>query len=159
MISKLIFNLATFDFKLLIFCTLFITTPIAIASQDKDTASATAQKTREIEIHDTYAEYLEEDKLLNIAYQALAKSLDKNRLSILRQAQRRWIKWRDAECHLAQGKANRKLGAFGSSVRDDCLLTLTEERNLELNQFIKNTDEATKKKFDFSRKNKYLEDE
>lgn len=157
MTSRHIFNFAKGISNLLILCALFTVPFIVNAEQGKDSVPATTQKTQEVEIYDPYTAYLEEDKALNISYKMLSESLDKNSLPVLKQSQRKWIKWRDTTCYSAQEKANRQIGAVGSSVRNDCLLTLTEQRNIELRQFIEAPHEAAKMKFDFDRKNEYLD--
>ena len=107
--------------------------------------------------YDAYAEYLEQDKTLNSAYKRLSRLIDKSDVATLRLSQRKWIKWRDSTCLAEQAKINRQLNAFGTSVRDDCLMALTERRNAELLDFIESPRDASKKKFNFSRKNEYQE--
>lgn len=159
MMSRLTFKLANGRSILIILYVLFVSPHIANATQDKIVVPAAAQKAHEVEIYDSYAAYMEEDKALNNSYKTLSNSLDKKSRTILKQSQKTWIKWRDVTCYSAQDKVNRQLGAFGSSMRNDCLLTLTEQRNIEFLQFMKSPQEAEKKKFDFDRKNEYIDDE
>ena len=107
---------------------------------------------------DEYHSYVREDKALNSAYRTLSKSLDKNNRLLLKQAQRQWIEWRDKKCEAMQEATHcGTLGCFGR-VHDGCIVQMTIDRTLELNQFVKNKDKAAKQKFDFSRKNTSLDD-
>ena len=109
------------------------------------------------EIYNPHDDYMKEDKLLNDSYKSLSQTLDKKDTALLKQSQRKWIKWRDDTCVRAQTKVNRNHGTFGSSVRDDCLISLTEKRTSEIQQFGKDPKLASKQKFDFSRTNDYLD--
>lgn len=109
------------------------------------------------DIYNPHDDYLNEDKLLNDSYKSLSQTLDKKDTALLKQSQRKWIKWREDACIRAQTKVNRNLGSFGSSARDDCLITLTEKRTSEIQQFGKDPKLASKQKFDFSRTNDYLD--
>lgn len=85
------------------------------------------------------------DKELNVAYQALLKSLDPSGKSeqvdyagtrrLLQQAQRAWVQFRDNDC-----KAKYTLNA-GGTVRDivalSCQIEHTEQRTKQLKEWIK----------------------
>ena len=108
---------------------------------------------------DSYCEYMREDKALNLAYRTLSKSLENNNRVLLKKAQRQWIAWRDEKCQAVQEKTIF-CGTLGCDGRqhDSCIVKITSDRTRDLNQFIKHKDEAEKKKFDFSRTNKSLDD-
>jgi uncharacterized protein YecT (DUF1311 family) len=71
------------------------------------------------------AEYERQDQALNATYRDLMARLPAELKTELRDAQRAWIGFRDAECDyrsLAQG------GTLGLLVRDSCWLDLTTAR-------------------------------
>lgn len=131
---------------------IFIFLVISTCCPAESTGIAGTEKT---EIFNPYNEYLAQDKLLNEAYKALLPSLNKQNAGLLKQAQRKWITWRDQTCISAQTRVNRSLGAMGSSVRDDCLTVLTEQRTTELQGFLKEPKVAAKQRYEFSRQNDY----
>ena len=137
---------------------LILIAPSCIADDsNKDNSSSNSVQGQKVEIFNPHDEYLEEDKLLNKSYKSLLKTLGKNNAIFLKQAQRKWIKWRDRTCILGQTKVNLKLGSLRNSVRDDCLISLTERRSDELRQFVKEPRDASHRKYDFSRENDYLD--
>ena len=153
MMWQLMLKTASGSFTLLILGVLCIALPTVNAKQGETNEPTATQEIKNVEVYDTYAAYLDEDKLLNASYKELTRLLDKNNLAVLKQVQRKWIEWRDSKCYSAQKLANRQIGVQGSSVRDDCLSSLTEHRNIELQKFIKNSKAASKEKFNFSRNN------
>lgn len=100
--------------------------------------------------------YMKKDKELNSAYKTLSKSLNKDKLTLLKKTQREWIVWRDEKCDAEQEESGCTGSAINSScndvAHDECIIDLTEQRTLELNQFIKNPLKAGE--FEFSRKYK-----
>ena len=108
---------------------------------------------------ESYGSYMQSDKELNLVYKNMVLSLDKNNLSFLRQKQRQWIKWRDSRCRVAQEKSGCTNTSCNAVAHDECIIALTDQRTSELRQFIKNRKEIKNKNFDFSRHNKYLDDE
>ena len=140
-----------------VFCLLIFTAQFSSAESNKGNNPSNGGNDAKSEIYNPYDDYLKEDKLLNDSYKSLSQTLNKKDVGLIKQAQRKWIKWRDETCIRAQTKVNRSLGSFGSSVRDDCLISLTEQRTNELQQFIKDPRGALQKKFDFSRENDYLD--
>ncbi len=140
-----------------VFCLLMFTVQFSYAESNKGNILNNGGNEAKSEIYNPYEDYLKEDKLLNESYKSLSQMLDKKDAGLLKQAQRKWIKWRDATCIRAQTKVNRSLGSFGNSVRDDCLISLTEQRTNEIQQFIKDPRGALQKKFDFSRENDFLD--
>lgn len=100
--------------------------------------------------------YMKKDKELNSTYKTLSKSLNKDNLTLLKKAQREWIVWRDEMCDAEQEESGCTGSAINSScndvAHDECIIGLTEQRTLELNQFIKNPRKAGR--FEFLRKYK-----
>lgn len=142
----------SFIFALLL---LVITVPYSYADTTQGNDPGRGGNEPKSEIYNPYDDFQKEDKLLNESYKSLSKTLEKRDADLFKQAQRKWIKWRDETCIGAQTKANRSLGSFGNSVRDDCLISLTEQRTNEIQQFSKELRSAQKKKFNFSRANDY----
>jgi uncharacterized protein YecT (DUF1311 family) len=70
-----------------------------------------------------------QDRRLNGAYEALMGSVPEKRRAQLRDAQRKWIAFRDANCEFysdPQGGSAARLAA------NECVITLTAERAHEL---------------------------
>ncbi|SNY98236.1 lysozyme inhibitor LprI family protein [Halomonas sp. hl-4] len=78
--------------------------------------------------------YQSADDELNEAYQALVSKLEKNPATLekLRDAQRAWISFRDAECALESGGVEG--GSAQPMVRNGCLATLTQQRTARLRE-------------------------
>ena len=64
-----------------------------------------------------------QDTRLNANYQALVKNLDTERLTKLRDAQRSWVKFRDADCALARIMTG---GSIDRVNAQSCLLQATK---------------------------------
>lgn len=81
-------------------------------------------------MQDCIGEELErQDRRLNRAYEALMGSVPEKRHAQLRDAQRKWIAFRDANCEFyydPQGGSAARLAA------NECVVTLTAERAHEL---------------------------
>lgn len=103
--------------------------------------------------------YMKEDKALNSAYKKLSKLLNKDNLTFLKKTQREWIVWRDTRCDAEQEKVICGNSFCDGVAHDHCIIYLTEQRANELRQFIKTPQDAAKRNFEFSRNNKYLDDE
>jgi uncharacterized protein YecT (DUF1311 family) len=71
-----------------------------------------------------------QDKRLNTAFQALIKSWTPKRQAQLRDAQRKWIAYRDAASALNIGSSGG--GTIEGLQEADCHLTMTEQRAGEL---------------------------
>lgn len=70
------------------------------------------------------------DGRLNRAYKALMAGLDKGRKSALREVQRLWISYRDANCGFyAEGA-----GSISRIEAAECMRLMTKQRALELEQ-------------------------
>ena len=75
------------------------------------------------------AELERQDRRLNEAYKALMGSVPEKRKAQLRDAQRKWIEFRDANCEFyydPQGGSAARLAS------NECVVTLTAERAHEL---------------------------
>jgi uncharacterized protein YecT (DUF1311 family) len=68
------------------------------------------------------------DKELTIAYQGLMKSLASSRQKMLRDAERAWIKFRDANCAFVGSDE----GSIALVEAAECLRSMTEKRAREL---------------------------
>lgn len=73
------------------------------------------------------AEYEIQDRRLNVAYKALNASGNEKRRAAIRDAQRKWIAFRDANCALYDDG-----GSAGRIAANECLLTHTARRAAEL---------------------------
>jgi uncharacterized protein YecT (DUF1311 family) len=98
-------------------------------------------------------EYLREDKQLNAVYKKLISNLDKASIAELRTTQKEWIKFRGDKCGnvLEKEASCTTAGCYGAQ-HDYCVIQLTSDRTAELRQFISDLDSAKAKKFIFSRK-------
>lgn len=72
-------------------------------------------------------EYDVQDRRLNAAYKALNAASNEKRRSAIRDAQRKWIAFRDANCPLYDDG-----GSAGRLAANECLLTHTARRAAEL---------------------------
>lgn len=70
-----------------------------------------------------------QDRRLNTAYQALMKSLSEKRRAQLRDAQRKWIAFRDANCSFYFDPEG---GSAARLASNECVVTLTAHRASEL---------------------------
>ncbi len=75
------------------------------------------------------AEIKKQDKKLNENYKTLMTALNASRKNGLKNAQRLWIKYRDANCHFYYDPDG---GTIQSILSSDCLLRMTAERADEL---------------------------
>ncbi len=75
------------------------------------------------------AEFLRQDAQLNKAYQALMANLTEPRREKLKQAQRIWLKYRDANCDFY---ADPDGGTMAQVSANNCMLSTTAERAREL---------------------------
>lgn len=71
-------------------------------------------------------ELAQADSLLNENYQALLRTLEPERVQALREAQRAWIRFRDAECEFQVSEVAG--GSIAPSVHALCLAHLSEQR-------------------------------
>ena len=75
-------------------------------------------------------EYLAADAALNAAYKQRRAGIDETEQKLLRDAQRAWIKFRDAECLLAADASRGGSGAAIDGLR--CQIKLTKRRTTDL---------------------------
>jgi uncharacterized protein YecT (DUF1311 family) len=77
-------------------------------------------------MQDCISEELErQDRRLNGAYQVLMDSLPEKRKTQLRDAQRKWIEFRDANCEFYYDPQGGQAARLASN---ECVVTLTAER-------------------------------
>jgi len=102
-----------------------------VASRSADDPCGLA--TTQLEANECYkAEYLKSDAKLNATYHALRQKLSSQSREKLRNAQLAWIKFRDANCEFV---ATEYEGGTASSLsRSICLKTMTEKREVELQE-------------------------
>jgi len=112
-----------------------------------------------LESCENYSRYMPSDRKLNLAYKNLINSLDKNNFALLKEKQLQWIRWRDSRCIEEEEKSGCTNSSCNAVAHDECIINLTDQRTSELRQFINDPDVAVKQEFDFSRKNKYLDDD
>ena len=79
-------------------------------------------------------DYSAADKSLNHAYSALKKTLDATGNELLLNAQRAWLKFRDASCDLDADQARG--GTMAPLLRIGCLTAMTKERTKALTELI-----------------------
>ena len=75
------------------------------------------------------AELTVQDKRLNTAYASLLKAITEKRKTQLRDVQRKWIAFRDANCAYYD---DGSLGQAAHLAADECVLTATAARAFEL---------------------------
>lgn len=74
------------------------------------------------------------DALLNDWYGSARDALPKSVRKDFRDAQRAWIKWRDAKCAFARNMFEG--GTMGIPIAADCMMTTTARRALELRSLV-----------------------
>ncbi len=78
------------------------------------------------------AEYEYQDALLNSAYQKLMRNFTPQRQKTLKQAQKAWIKFREANC---EAHYDPEGGSIASVNAHECSMRMTAERVKELDNF------------------------
>jgi uncharacterized protein YecT (DUF1311 family) len=86
---------------------------LSSASIAQDHEAVAREWTRKLELS---------DKTLNLTYQSLMTSLEPTEQEALRNGQRKWIEFRDAECKYPRGWRSMY----------NCLIVRTDERTLQL---------------------------
>ncbi|AEG01446.1 lysozyme inhibitor LprI family protein [Methylomonas methanica] len=124
---------------------LILACPPAIADDAKQSCLDNANTQREIN-QCSGLENESADRELNRVYQAILKQHAGDKLFIdsLKQAQRAWLKWRDAEM-LAIYPASKEPGYYGSSFAgcwSDQLATMTHERTRQLKKWLDGVEEG-----------------
>lgn len=74
------------------------------------------------------------DELLNDWYKSARENMSGEVKTLLRDAQRQWIKWRDAKCDFAYGQFLG--GTLGIPVSSYCVMETTATRALELRELV-----------------------
>ncbi len=80
-------------------------------------------------------DYRAADQSLNKAYSAFKKSQDEKGNELLLNAQRAWLKFRDANCALSADQARG--GTLAPVLEIGCLASMTKDRTKELNDLSK----------------------
>ncbi len=75
------------------------------------------------------------DQALNRAYGAFKKTVDAAGNELLLNAQRAWLKFRDANCNLAADQARG--GTMAPLLQIGCMTGMTKDRTKELNELVK----------------------
>ena len=77
----------------------------ALSYSDGTTGPTCSLRDTPLERCGSYSWYMAEDKALNSRYKALSRALSKKELTLLKLAQRDWLKWRDKTCEEMQAKS------------------------------------------------------
>lgn len=80
------------------------------------------------------------DSALNANYQALVRTLEPHRVEALREAQRAWIRFRDAECAFQESEVTG--GSMAPMVHALCAAQLTDERAMEFARLLSRPDDG-----------------
>lgn len=114
------------------FASMMATASAGVTQKPKESPCANAESTVEMGACGQYA-YGYADRLLNKTYKQLKDSLDAEGRVLLRNAQRAWVNFRDAEClherDLARG------GTMAGLLQLGCLESMTSERTAELETY------------------------
>lgn len=80
-------------------------------------------------------EFMRQDKALNGVYKTLTAKLEPDRLEALRQSERLWVQFRDAEC---KWQSSAEAGGTAGPVNEEgCLMSMTADRVKELQAELK----------------------
>lgn len=126
-------KIALFCISLSISCLSFASEPLLSKQFDACMNTAAGGETFEM-LECISAETRRQDALLNAAYKSALQPLTKNRRAQLQEAQRAWMKFRDANCSFY---ADPDGGTSASVLSSDCFLTATANRAKELEDFAK----------------------
>lgn len=85
------------------------------------------------------ARYKEADRKLNATYNEAMKSLSSDGKKKLEEAQKAWLKYRDASMAFIT-EVNRKTGSTGNFIIEDYRATLVEKRTAELKYILSGPD-------------------
>ena len=106
-------------------CALWAMTAVPSAAQNCNNPATTRDM-----VECQAMEYQAADDELNSAYQNVRADQDQTGRIILRDAQRAWIKYRDAECNRHADFARG--GTIASTIKLSCLTQMTAQRTQEL---------------------------
>lgn len=122
-----------------------IITLIALATLtilDIAEANNCAQSGSTIDIVDCNATHYESaDKELNLVYGEAMKSLSGDKKNILKEAQKAWLKYRDASIAFMI-ETNRDTGSYGNILISDYKAKLVEKRVLELKYILSGPEDS-----------------
>jgi uncharacterized protein YecT (DUF1311 family) len=104
------------------FCLCFVIIPLASFSQNKPVGQS--------EFDEMMKAYKTADADLNKEYQRALRGLRPSDARNLRDAQQKWIAYRDAVCKYEYGMVGG--GTIGPTIRVACLTRLTKERTVDL---------------------------
>lgn len=105
---------------------LLIGTPALLSAQDDDPEFCPEGRTQ-LDMNNCAAAELEAaDSVLNRTYQRLLRVIEPGRVDALREAQRAWIRFRDAECELQSSEFEG--GSMRPAVHALCLADLSKKR-------------------------------
>jgi uncharacterized protein YecT (DUF1311 family) len=108
-------------------------TPALLAAQDDEEFCPDGRT--QYEMNACAAEKLARaDSLLNHSYQQLLRVIEPDRVDALREAQRAWIRFRDAECEFQASEVGG--GSLQPMVEALCLADLTEKRAEEFEDML-----------------------
>lgn len=118
--------------RTLCFAVVAACTPALLASQEKEFCP---KGRTQLDMNNcAAAELTAADALLNQSYQELLRVLPPERVELLREAQRAWIRFRDAECELQASEVRG--GSMEPMVHALCLAQLTEERAAKFGEML-----------------------
>ncbi|WP_260922994.1 lysozyme inhibitor LprI family protein [Novosphingobium sp. 9] len=83
----------------------------------------------------SYRDYLRADIALNETWQQLSKGRDAAGLALHRDAQRKWLAYRDAQC-LAENGRREDSGTIWPLLQNTCLEGMTKNRTQELRAYL-----------------------
>jgi uncharacterized protein YecT (DUF1311 family) len=89
----------------------------------------------------SYRDYLRADIALNQTWQELAANRPASDLALHRDAQRKWLAYRDAQC-LAENGRREDSGTIWPLLQNSCLEDITNKRTQELRAYL---DEESKR--------------
>ncbi len=121
-------------------CLLLLIPPFAIAQAEDIGLSKEFDKCMDKAVSTMYMidcmteENSSQDKRLNRAYKSLMETLSAERKKKLQEAQRAWIKYRDANCDYYNDPEGGSMARIGAN---NCVLDATARRAQELENFKK----------------------
>lgn len=127
--------------RLCIAALLLVGAPAALAAQDTQDAHPSCDDARtQLEMNECAGRTFQmQDSVLNRVYPRVVAALDSARVPLLREAQRQWIRVRDADCALET--AELQGGSMAPMVHAFCLAYATQERIRYLRGFLPEPDD------------------
>lgn len=110
-------------------------TPALLAAQEDDDPEFCPEGRTQLDMNNcAAAELARADTLLNENYRELLRFVGPERAALLREAQRAWIRFRDAECEFQASAVAG--GSMQPMVHALCLAELTEKRAAEFGELL-----------------------